>query len=144
MDVFCPNCGAEVDPNAVVCVKCGVALKKTDTTSNQPAKSGAATASMVLGIIAIVFAVITFFIAGGISVAKEKSLGLSLYANTYQSEMIATAIGVVFLPGILSIIGFILALASRGKVKNSANSAGLALNIITIILCVIQFMMITG
>lgn len=23
---FCPNCGAQVDENAVVCVKCGVAL----------------------------------------------------------------------------------------------------------------------
>lgn len=36
---FCPNCGTQVDDNAVVCVKCGVALpnmsQKTNAESNR-------------------------------------------------------------------------------------------------------------
>ena len=28
--MFCYNCGKEVDDNAVICVNCGVALKKSE------------------------------------------------------------------------------------------------------------------
>ena len=31
---FCPNCGAQVDENAVVCVKCGVALRNQPQSLN--------------------------------------------------------------------------------------------------------------
>ena len=145
--MYCPNCGAKVDEKAVVCVKCGVALKKETNNTNQPEKSGAATASMVLGIIGLIFGVITLLIAIGVSSYASNSLEMQLHgliSSSYEEEKLATAIGIVFLPGILSLIGFFLAIASRGKVKNGANSAGIILNIITVILCVIQFLMITG
>ena len=61
-----------------------------------------------------------------------------------DSEVTFMAIAIVFLPAVLSIIGFCLALASRGKIKNGSNTAGLVLNIITIILCVAEYLMITG
>ena len=145
--MYCPNCGAKVDEKAVVCVKCGVSLKKETNNTNQPEKSGAATASMVLGILGLIFGVITLLIALGVSSYASNSLEMQLYgsiSSSYEEEKLATAIGIIFLPGILSLIGFILAITSRGKVKNGSNSAGLVLNIITIILCVIQFLMITS
>lgn len=31
---YCPNCGTQVNENAVVCVKCGVSLPNKDTQAN--------------------------------------------------------------------------------------------------------------
>lgn len=34
--MFCWNCGREVDPNAVVCIHCGVSLSRTSKTNVDP------------------------------------------------------------------------------------------------------------
>ena len=154
---FCTNCGTKVEENSAFCVNCGAPLKAKQeevmtrdetssvATQTMPVKSGAATASMVLGIIAIIVGLITFLISVSVTAYMSSSVSYRLY-NTYSnsSENIAVAIGIVFLPAVLSIIGFSLALGSRGKVKNGANTAGLVLNIITIVLCVLQVIMIVS
>ena len=154
---FCTNCGAKVEENSAFCVNCGAPLKAKQeevmtrdetssvATQTMSVRSGAATASMVLGIIAIIVGLITFLISVSVTAYMSSSVSYRLY-NTYSnsSENIAVAIGIVFLPAVLSIIGFSLALGSRGKVKNGANTAGLVLNIITIVLCVLQVIMIVS
>lgn len=154
---FCTNCGAKVEENSAFCVNCGAPLKAKqeevmtqDETSSvapqtMPVKSGAATASMVLGIIAIIAGVITFLISVSVTAYMSNAVSYRLY-RTYSSgsENIALAIGIVFLPAVLSIVGFSLALGSRGKVKNGANTAGLVLNIITIVLCILQVILIVS
>ena len=145
--MYCSNCGEKILDGASFCSKCGnqVGKKEASTTVNmvvKPEGSGAATASMVLGILAIIAGVITFMIAAGMS-TYTGFVNDNLY-GVYDSEVTFMAIAIVFLPAVLSIIGFCLALASRGKIKNGSNTAGLVLNIITIILCVAEYLMITG
>ncbi len=153
--MYCSNCGEKVQEGAAFCAHCGNSLKKesnVNSTNNAPVMvpsvpgHGTATASMVLGILAIIAGVITFFIAVGFSAYMDHSHAdlFGYFSNTYDSEIMITAISVIFLPAVLSIIGFCLAISSRGKIKNGANTAGLVLNIITILLCIAEFVMITG
>ena len=59
--MYCSHCGEKIAEGASFCAKCGNAVKKEETNSvvastnnvvMKPAGSGAATASMVLGILA--------------------------------------------------------------------------------------------
>ena len=139
---YCSNSGAEVNENAAICLRCGYALKKQESTPVQPASGGKA--SMVLGIISIVFAAIGFFLTICVQ---------SYLTSTYQGriqrlapDFDSTKIGLMILfltvPGILSLIGFILGLANKGK--NGSKTAGIVLNAISLILCVIMFIIIQG
>ncbi len=150
--MYCANCGEKVQDDAVFCAKCGNALKRAEDVS-VPKQAvmvktegrGLATASMVLGILGIIFSIFTLFIALGYAtyVSYEYDFYDSLYyANTIEAANAIAAVMIVFLPAVLAIIGFILALASRGKIKNGANTAGLVLSIITIIICVLEVVMI--
>ena len=149
--MYCPNCGEKVQDGASFCANCGNSLKSEKqnlvNNSNNVAiqsvpGSGTAIASMVLGIIAIIAGVITFFIAMGMSTYMVFSF--MPHSNTYHSELVITAVSVIFLPAILSIIGICLAIGSRGKIKNGANTAGIVLNLITIFLCVAEYIIIAG
>ena len=155
--MYCSHCGEKIAEGASFCAKCGNAVKKeeannsvntvtasTNTVVMKPAGSGAATASMVLGILAIVAGVITLFIAVGFSAYNTYSDFYSYVSSSYESELMFTAIGVIFVPAVLAIIAFGLALGSRGKIKNGANTAGLVLSIITFVICILDYVMITG
>ena len=152
--MYCSNCGEKVQDGASFCANCGNALKGekqnlTNNSSNVTIQSvpgsGTAIASMVLGIIAIIAGVITFFIAMGMSTYMDLSHSVhEIISNTYHSELMITAISVIFLPAVLSIIGICLAIGSRGKIKNGANTAGIVLNLITIFLCVAEYIIIAG
>lgn len=68
---FCPNCGAEVNKNAIVCVKCGCAISSR-------AYNGADVPSVGLNIVSFLFPII----------------GLILYLVYYQNSPIkANALG---------------------------------------------------
>ena len=102
---------------------------------------------MVSGLIssaAIVAGVITLFIAVGFSAYNTYSDFYSYVSSSYQTELVFAAIGVIFIPAVLAIIAFGLALGSRGKIKNGANTAGLILSIITFVICILDYVMITG
>ena len=149
--MYCSNCGTKVEENARFCANCGNALngKEESITNNNSVVvqsvpgSGAATASMVLGILAIIAGIIAFFIAVSISTYVNVSHLVHEYISyTYNDELMVMAIMVIFVPAVLSIIGFCLAISSRGKIKNGSNTAGLVLNIITILLCIAEFVMV--
>ena len=151
--MYCSNCGEKVQEGASFCSNCGNRLKKDDISTNNTSQpvtmqsipgSGTAIASMILGILAIIAGVITFFIAVGLSSYIDRADWYGHFYDSYDSEIMVTAISVIFLPAVLSIIGFCLALGSRSKIKNGANTAGLVLNIITILLCIAQFVMMVG
>ena len=155
--MYCSHFGEKIAEGASFCAKCGNAVKKeeannsvntvtasTNTVVMKPAGSGAATASMVLGILAIVAGVITLFIAVGFSAYNTYSDFYSYVSSSYQTELVFAAIGVIFIPAVLAIIAFGLALGSRGKIKNGANTAGLVLSIITFVICILDYVMITG
>ena len=141
---YCSNCGAEVNENAAVCVKCGCALKTNDALANQQTRAQSSTASMVLGIIAIIFGAIAFLL-----VIAVQSYLTSSYEGRIQrlaSDFESTRLGLMILflpvPGILSVIGFILGLTN--KVKSGSKTAGIVLNAITLVLCVLMIAIIQG
>ena len=152
--MYCTNCGERVDDNASFCVKCGTPVyTEMSTEKNNVSdvyynsrtvkyrRSGAATASLVLGIIAIIFTLFTFIGSIGMAVYAEKTLEVKVYSklsSSFDAEKMMIALGLSLLPSILAIIGLCLAIGSRGKVKNGANGAGIILNTITIIALIVQ------
>ena len=147
--MYCAKCGERISEGATFCGNCGNVLKRTNEVANvaRPQGSGMAIASMILGILGIVSSIITLFIA--LSYSAYVSYAYDMYDRLYYSDAINTtnivvAVFIVFLPAVLSIVGFSLALASRGKIKNGANTAGLVLSIITIVICVLEVIMIVG
>ena len=141
---YCSNCGAEVNENAAVCVKCGCALKTNDALANQQTRAQSSKASMVLGIIAIIFGAIAFLL-----VIAVQSYLTSSYEGRIQrlaSDFESTRLGLMILflpvPGILSVIGFILGLTN--KVKSGSKTDRIVLNAITLVLCVLMIVIIQG
>ena len=139
---YCSNCGAEVNENAAVCIRCGYALKKQENITVQPASGGKA--SMVLGIISIVFAAIGFFLTICVQsyLTSTYEGRIQRLATNFDSTKIGLMILFLTVPGILSLVGFILGLANKGK--NGSKTAGIVLNAISLILCVIMFIIIQG
>lgn len=150
--MFCTNCGAKIQEGTSFCANCGYKVLKNNNISNIQIQNnnkqqgqGASIASMVLGIIGIIASIITFFIAISYSTYVHNYNGFgNYYSIIHKDEMITIAVLIVFLPALLSIISFGLAIGSRSKNKGGANTTGLILSIITIILCVIQFLMIVN
>lgn len=146
---YCSNCGEQIDEKAVVCVKCGVPVSSVSSVTNEnniaPVnnnKSGAATASMVLGILGIIAAVISLIITIGL-VAFSSSIFYDGYGS-YTTEITLTKIIMscilVVIPGILSLIGLPLGIfCKRGS---GSKIAGIILNAISILICVADVVMI--
>ncbi len=153
--MYCSNCGAKINENAVVCVKCGAAVEgkkvvqpQVSNSVNAPKNSsGAATASLVLGIIGLVIGVIMFFLSMCFYAYALETYRDSIYSyfSSYDAtESIITVIVLMFLPALLSIIGLFLGIFSstKGKTNKGAKIAGLVLNIITIVLCIIPIVLV--
>ncbi len=151
---YCTNCGEELEQDAEFCTKCGTAVSKQDSvqqdsiqevSEENSKKSGLGTASMILGIIAIVVGVITFFLAVAMVIYANSSVSWNLYSSfssRYTSELLSGALAMDAFPAILSIPGLIFGIISRTKVKNGSNMAGIVLNAITIGICIIQTIVI--
>ena len=139
---YCSNCGAEVNENAAVCLRCGYALKKQESTPVQPAQGGKA--SMVLGIISIVFTAIGFFLTICVQsyLTSTYEGRIQRLATNFDSTKIGLMILFLTVPGILSLVGFILGLANKGK--NGSKTAGIVLNAIALILSIIMVLIIQG
>ena len=70
--MFCPNCGSEVSEKAVVCVKCGVALKPI-TPVNPTAGQIMPKTWLVESILATIFCCMPFGIVGIVNAANVSS-----------------------------------------------------------------------
>lgn len=153
---YCSNCGSEIDEKAVICVKCGVPVTGSNVTQNaytnqtqpiQPKQGhGAATASLVLGILGLIAAIITLLISLGVYVfaSNAYSYTSSYYSydtvnSVYTTGKLVVAIGLTVVPGLLSLIGLPLGLFCRSCGKKIA---GIVLNAIAVVICIGQFILI--
>lgn len=107
MAKYCSNCGNEVDENAVICVKCGSEIKK-DNNSN--VTTATPKASLILGILGIVFAWLFAIIGHALSI-----VGIIIGIKEYKATNKMTGL-------IISIIGEVCAIFSSiiGAVTMSA------------------------
>ena len=128
---YCENCGAELNENADVCVSCGKALKKAKKGN------GKAVASMVLGIIAVCWAVLSLCSLGNI----EPRL-VELLEDTTLSEAgakISFGIGYNLLSRPCGIIGLILGVRAK---KNGKAIAGIVTSSIALLVAFIAYIVI--
>lgn len=120
--MYCSHCGKKVDAEAVICPHCGCELKKRG--------NGLGIASMVLGIVGLLYALGAFF--------NIVSIGSYLDYQTFAYQ-IGFAIGYVLVQSILAIIALCLSLTERRRRKTGFNTAGFYLALLTFFCIVIQF-----
>lgn len=146
---YCSNCGEQIDEKAVICVKCGVPVNNNMNVAPsynhapvQPKQgNGAATASLVLGIIGIIAAFITLIIAICIFAYHKNYTVYDYYSYSAfeTSAKIGVCILLTTLPGILSLIGLPLGCFCK---KGGPKIAGIVLNAITLVMCIAQVALI--
>lgn len=127
--MYCSNCGNKVDEKAVVCIHCGCAI-----SSNIKFKKnnlGKGIASMVLGIVGMIFALAAFENITDPSLIYESSSYITGYA-----------FGTVLIQTTLAIISICLASSERKLEKNGFNTAGFWLSISIFAIAAIQFISI--
>ena len=164
--MFCVNCGEKLEEGVLFCPKCG---KKIDGDNKEVVNlgqnkkvegKGSSIASMVLGIIALFFAVSLFFTSGILSTTFDMVWELEYHDNyhnihydlddyyddyqdlahyTIKGSFIVSSIMFV-LP--LSITGLCLGVTSKKKIVNGFNKAGVILNAIALVVFVINFVWI--
>ena len=141
---YCSNCGAEVNENAAVCVKCGFALKTNEVSSAGNVQQQSSNASMILGILAVVFGAIAFLLVIAVQSYLTTTYDgrIQRLATNFESTRLGLMILFLPVPGILAIIGFILGLTN--KVKGGAKTAGIVLNAIALVLCILMILIIQG
>lgn len=141
---YCSNCGAEVNENAAVCVKCGFALKTNEVSSTGNVQQQSSNASMILGILAVVFGAIAFLLVIAVQSYLTTTYDgrIQRLATNFESTRLGLMILFLPVPGILAVIGFILGLTN--KVKGGAKTAGIVLNAIALVLCIIMILIIQG
>lgn len=141
---YCSNCGAEVNENAAVCVKCGFALKSNEVSSTGNVQQQSSNASMILGILAVVFGAIAFLLVIAVQSYLTTTYDgrIQRLATNFESTRLGLMILFLPVPGILAVIGFILGLTN--KVKGGAKTAGIVLNAIALVLCIIMILIIQG
>ena len=116
---YCSHCGAEVSDEAVICMKCGCAIKSAPKPANQEASNLQDTksnslmvAAIVLGIVGIVvswvfalighIASIVAIVLGIVALKKiGKPTGLILGIIGELCSIISSVIGVVLMSGVL-------------------------------------------
>ena len=124
--MYCQNCGKKIDEKAVICIGCGCAIKRNG--------KGKGIASMVLGILAIIYSLIAFLV-----VLDDEA---ELYSYYSASEMAGYIIGSVLIQSVLAIISVSLAASERKTNKNGFNTSGLWLSISSFILIAIQIIIL--
>lgn len=141
--MFCNKCGKELDKDAVFCSKCGNQVNGNgNNNQNQSVMyvkktvpgNGLSIAGMVLGIIAICFALI-YLVSLTTSTFKVDVI-------LYRRDIVAYAFGVILIPTALSATGLPLSISGMLKSRNGKNIAGLILNSITLIMQVFVFLYI--
>ena len=130
MGKFCSNCGNKIDENADVCIKCGIFVNDFKKFKKSNGK-GLGIASMVVGIIGVYYAVIMGLVCLGLIISDE-----ILYEERF---LVFTLIN--FWPIALGSTGLGLSISAIKKNKFKMTTAGLILNIITLSVCLISFLL---
>lgn len=136
MAKYCMNCGHPVEENADVCLNCGVLIHKENVSNNSKIKvpgQGMGIASMILGIIAAMWTLITLLAVGNLDLTS--SLG---YDHT-MVEAVAYAIGFTLFSLTPSILGLVFGTISSKQRKSVFNLSGIILNSISLFITLIVF-----
>ena len=133
--MYCQNCGKKCDEKAVICVGCGVPLNNNYQNTNannviQTEKKGKGIASMILGILSTLYALMAF------AAFEDLDRELLFYDS---AEKFGFAFGFVLIQSVLAIIAICLACSERKTKKNGFNTAGFWLSLITFAMIAIQF-----
>ncbi len=153
--MFCFNCGNSLNEGSKFCPNCGMKVKEDKVivqsqteqyvTTN---RSGLATASLVLGIIDVVFVVFSCLLTVSFSAYIIDKHASILYHLTDSEvvENIATVILINILPFLMAATGLPLGLFSNVKNKDNKGFkiAGIILNTITVFLCIIQLIVVVS
>lgn len=144
--MFCKNCGNKVEKEVAFCPSCGTPLnedKKKAGKQEQPQVvyapypmkepgKGTGTAGMILGIIAIAYAMLTLITM----FTDDFKETISDYTS---SDLVPFAIGVVLIQTVLACVGLPLSISSMRKKKSGKNVMGMIMCTITLILSVVYF-----
>lgn len=91
--MYCKNCGAEIDDNAVVCPKCGVQARKLDNVREDDAPS---TGFAVLGFFFPLIGLILYLVWKDESPLKAKSVGKGALIGVIVSAVLGFILGIVY------------------------------------------------
>lgn len=130
--MFCRNCGKEINKTDNFCNQCGTSTGNNIKLINQN-KKGKGIASMVLGILAVIYTLSAFSLASEIKIE---------YSLNSTSGFIGSLIGLFIIELTLAIISISLAISERKKHKNGFNTSGLWLSISAFILMIILLLII--
>ena len=112
---YCPNCGTENNETAEFCSNCGNAFTQNTTTVVKE-KQGKSIASLVLGIIAILWSLIALAGLGNLNTSVIQSINESNPENIGIFKA-GFFVGYNFISLPCGIIGLILGLISKKNVK---------------------------
>ena len=146
---YCTSCGTPNEGNTNFCSNCGQSLAQNNNMSQvngqvyygaPKAKNGKATASMILGIIAVIWACMTLFSFGQIEEALVEAM-----AESNSDNVVAGKIGFFIGYNLISlpcgIIGLILGLVSK---KNGKAIAGIITSLIALAIAIVSLIIILG
>ena len=99
---------------------------------------------VILGILAVVFGAIAFLLVIAVQSYLTTTYDgrIQRLATNFESTRLGLMILFLPVPGILAVIGFILGLTN--KVKGGAKTAGIVLNAIALVLCILMILIIQG
>lgn len=127
---YCSNCGKELKEGADICLNCGK-LVNNQQKKNKNIEKGLSIASLVLGIISILW---TFIMMLGYEQAIE-TIKVEYYYNETIIYVMFYYIGYTLFSLTPSIISLVLGLMSIKKEKNAMSTAGIILSGITLVAC---------
>ncbi len=129
---YCPKCGSENKEEVKFCSKCGASFEKeveNEVKSNKPTKEGLGTASLVIGIIALVFSFTCIFFLPIFIILPLALVGLILgIVNKAKKGKKFAGIILNAFALVISIITCIMFFAILGITYNEATTSGTDLN----------------
>lgn len=135
MGKFCTNCGNQINENADFCLNCGkfvnntpkvIQRSQTNVEIKKTQGTGKSIASMVLGIVSIIFVLLELL------ALENAQYEIIVYSEL--SSVIGYLIGYTLLSLPSSIVGITLGISGRNDKQSGFNIAGIILNTI-VILC---------
>ncbi len=135
--MFCKNCGTEIDSNINFCSFCGQSLvEPTNSNASKTKGKGKAISSMVLGIIAIVWAFIVALALESIPSLIEKII---LETTNVGPAIAGYFIGFNFLSLPTGITGLALGLSS--KYKSGMRTSGIVTCSLSLLVALISLIL---
>lgn len=128
---YCAYCGKELKEGADICLHCGKLMTNLNSGKPKIPGKGQATASLVLGIVAIVW---SLFMLIGLPQGIE-TLTVEMYYNSGSAYVIGYFIGFTLFSLTPGIIGLCQGINGNKKYKSNKAIAGIILNGLSLLSC---------